>query len=150
MNDYIRQTEQRLYAYNDLVAKRKRDLLDLADLKNEGVIHRSRDILYRAVQSSVSISPEELWLMRINKLKMQMASDERELSRVKSAIASLRGDYYAKCITAKYLDGEGDECVADELHCDVSTVRRNRKKLLHRIAVRLYGTDFMTVDVTIG
>ena len=34
-----------------------------------------------------------------------------------------------------------DEEIAEKIHCDPTTVWRNRKRLIQRLAVRLYGVD---------
>ena len=44
----------------------------------------------------------------------------------------------ASSVTFKELT---DEEIAGEIHCDATTVWRNRKRLVQRLAVRLYGAD---------
>lgn len=41
----------------------------------------------------------------------------------------------------RYFKNLPDDAVADGLHCDTSTVWRNRKRLVQRMAVWLYGAE---------
>ena len=44
-------------------------------------------------------------------------------------------------VDGKYIQRMNDEDIAEKIHCDPSTVWRNRKRLVQRVAVRLYGVD---------
>lgn len=144
-NDYYKQTEQRLFSYNDLMAKKNNDNLDLIDLQKEGVTSKSKDILYRSVQGGIRLSPEELWQIKIENLNKQIADSTREISRLDDAIDAISDDYYSAIIKMRYLEGKNDEYIAEVLNCDVSTVRRNRKRIIKRIMIRLYGTVAMAI-----
>ena len=78
-NDYVKQTEVRLYAYKDLKAKIYNDMLDLNDLKREKTSEKSRDIIYRSVSGGVSISPEEIQEMKIQRLSRVIREGLRRL-----------------------------------------------------------------------
>ena len=143
MNDYMRRAEQRLYTYNDLFAKLQNDRLDLTDLKREGPSDRSKDILYRSVRGGVRLSNEELWQLKIDRLAKKIDDDDKELSRLRDAVDSVKDDHYGACVRMKYFEGRTDAYIAEELCCDISTARRNRQRLLRRIAVRLYGAAAM-------
>jgi hypothetical protein len=140
-NDYVKQTEVRLYAYKDLKAKIYNDMLDLNDLKREKTSEKSRDIIYRSVSGGVSISPEEIQEMKIQRLSRVIREGLREIARIEDAVKSVENDYYSDVIKLRYFSRMTDENVAEKLSCDVSTVRRNRKRLLKQIAVRFYGLD---------
>ena len=74
-------------------------------------------------------------------LTVQAAANRSEMHTLQQAIDSLSGDEYLPVITGRYLYKKTDEELAAELCCDPSTVRRNRVRLLRRIAVRLYGME---------
>ena len=139
--DFVKQTEARLYAYKDLKAKVYNDMLDLNDLRREKASGKSRDIIYRSVSGGVSISPEEIQEMKIQKLSRIIREGLREIARIEDAVKSVEDDYYSDVIKLRYFNRMTDENVAEKLNCDVSTVRRNRKRLLKRIAVRFYGME---------
>ena len=50
-------------------------------------------------------------------------------------------DEYYPIIRMKYFEGKTDEEIAPEIPCDPSTVRRNKSRLIRRIAVKLYGAQ---------
>lgn len=138
-SNFYRRTEQRLFAYKDLKAKINNDILDLRDLKKEGITARSKDILYRGVKGGIRLSPEELQQIKMDCVKVQIQESARELSRLDDALDAVGGDYYTAAVKMRYFDRETDEYIAEKLSCDVSTVRRNRKRIVNRMAVRLYG-----------
>lgn len=143
--NYYKKTEQRLFSYNDLKAKMNNDILDLKDLHKEGVTSKSKDILYRSVNGGVRLSPEELWQIKTDKIKQHISESAREIARIDDAINAIGDDYYSAIISMRYFEGKNDEYIAEVLNCDVSTVRRNRKRIISKISVRLYGTAAMAI-----
>lgn len=141
---YCKLTERRLFAYNDLSAKLEIDLAQLQELKKEGVILADEDsgILF---ENESIFSPKIIWEKKTEGLKNQIAEGMRELSRLDDAINAVSGDFYGDIIKLKYIEGKSDEYIAEALNCDVSTVRRNRKRILKRMAVRLYGCNALAV-----
>jgi DNA-directed RNA polymerase specialized sigma24 family protein len=53
----------------------------------------------------------------------------------------LTSDPYYRALEGKYFEQKSDDELAEELNCDVSTVWRNRGRLVTRLAIRLYGVD---------
>ncbi|MDR0405895.1 MAG: hypothetical protein LBH54_03750 [Clostridiales bacterium] len=117
---YRQQTERRLFAYNDLKAKLSHDISDLT-----------------ASDRGASDPPEAA--TETDGIRRQIAETARELSRLDDALDAVRDDCYFAVIRMRYLEGVKDEDIAERVCCDVSTVRRNRKRILQRVAVRLYG-----------
>ncbi|OQB14691.1 MAG: hypothetical protein BWY15_00841 [Firmicutes bacterium ADurb.Bin193] len=142
---YYKMTEARLFAYNDLKAKMENDLLDLQDMLKEGPASKSRDILYRSVNGGVRLSPDEIQQIKIDNIKRQIEDCRREISRIDDSVSAFDGDYYALIIKMRYFERKSDEVIAEILNCDVSTVRRNRKRLITRMAVRLYGIKALAI-----
>lgn len=52
-----------------------------------------------------------------------------------------REDPYYLTIELKYFDNVKDADAALRLRCDPATVRRNRRRLVRRLALRLYGVE---------
>ncbi|GHV45063.1 hypothetical protein FACS189492_2220 [Clostridia bacterium] len=141
---WIIKAERRLYAYNDLVAKDKNDRLDLAEMRRAGVVEGgSKDIIFQRASGGARVSPQELWQIRVEAMTTRIKETTRELCRLREAMKSVRDDAYGEIIPLKYMEGKTDEAIAEILNCDVSTARRNRKRLLRKIAVRLYGAEAM-------
>lgn len=84
------------------------------------------------------------WLPRLSgaarsNLEAVMAVDEAEIGKMDRALGACSGDAYYQTVTGRYFEQLDDERVAERLGCDTSTVWRNRKRLVRRIAVWLYG-----------
>lgn len=141
---YCKLTERRLFAYNDLTAKLEIDLSELQELKKEGCYLEIEDSVELSENYNI-LSPHIISEKKTEGLKNQIAQGMRELSRLDDAIKAVSGDFYGDIIKLKYIEGKTDEYIAEILNCDVSTVRRNRKRILKRMAVRLYGCSALAV-----
>ncbi len=109
--DALKATERRLYALPILQEKLKRDRERLSGL----------DDADRA------------------DLETTIAANADEVETLEQALGSCAKDAYYQPLTGRYFDGLEDEQIGSLLHCDVSTVWRNRKRLVQRISVYLYG-----------
>lgn len=72
-------------------------------------------------------------------LEAAMAADAYEIETLEWALVNCAGDPYYQTVTGRYFEGLDDEQIGKLSHCDVSTVWRNRKRLIQRISVYLYG-----------
>ena len=57
------------------------------------------------------------------------------------ALVAIANDEYLLTVTGKYIDRLTDEEISERIPCDPTTVWRNRKRLVQRLSVRLYGVD---------
>ncbi len=138
--DAFKATEKRLYALPILKQKIADDKERLADLKQYGTPERSKSIV-RFTRSGARLSPDEMLEAVVRDITATIASDEYEVETVEKALGTISGDYYYLTVTGRYVDNLTDEEVADKIPCDTTTVWRNRKRLVQRLAVRLYGAD---------
>ena len=120
--DAFKATERRLYAVPDLRAKLEDDQEELEDTRKYGLKERSHSIT-RFFKSGVRLTPEEI------------------MEPIEKALASIRDDPYYLAVNGKYIQRMTDEEIAEQIHCDPVTVWRNRKRLVQRVAVRLYGVE---------
>ena len=138
--DAYRATERRLYALPDIRAKLADDRETLAEVKEHGVRNRSHSVT-RFLKSGVRLTPEEALAAVVMDLEAAVAADEHELDVMERALASIADDEYYATVTGKYIDRLTDARIAEEMQCDASTVWRNRKRLVQRLSVRLYGAE---------
>lgn len=136
--DAYKATERRLYAYPDLVSKIVDDKERLDEWQTHGAPGRSQSIV-RYSKSSVRVDPDEMLEGMIQDLRARIEIDEYEIATLDKALSSISGDSYYLSVKGKYLDNMDDETIAEAIHCDASTVRRNRGRLVRRLAVKLYG-----------
>ncbi len=133
-----RQTERRLYALPHLQDKVSQDSDRLADMR-EGYLQDKSKSIVRFSASGVRADPEEMYEALEKDLAARIVSDQQEIDEVTNAVKGVEGDAYYRTIPSRYFEGKRDWEVAEELHCDDSTVRRNRARLVRIIAIRLYG-----------
>ena len=133
-----RATERRLYAYPVLLKKVEDDRERLAELLNGSVRERSKSIV-RFSRYGSRLSDDEKLEALIVDVQATIAADEHEIETMYKALETIAHDPYYETVTGKYLDGKHDDEIAEGLPCDASTVRRNRGRLMRKLAIRLYG-----------
>ena len=87
------------------------------------------------------LTKEEIFEAQVIDLEAKIASDKYEIDALQGALRTVNEDEYYPVIPGRYFNNLPDDAVADELHCDTSTVWRNRKRLVQRMAVWLYGAE---------
>ena len=107
-------TERRLYALPIIRERIEDNREELTELENCGV---------------EALRHHSASLVRLIRPKMQ------------HALRSIGEDPYYLTIELKYFDNVKDADAALRLRCDPATVRRNRRRLVRRLALRLYGVE---------
>ena len=138
--DAYKATEKRLYALPVLESKVADDREMLREMQTHGVRERSKSLV-RFQRSGYRVSPEDMLDAIINDLQATIATDEHEVLKIRRALAYIADDQYARTVSGKYIDGMDDAEIAEEIPCDPTTVWRNRKRLVQRLAVLLYGAS---------
>lgn len=77
----------------------------------------------------------------LERLKIEIAKNTSEISQMERALRRLANDPYYVTVTGKYFEQMTDAVIADQIHCDTTTVWRNRNRLLYRLAILLYGAE---------
>jgi len=134
-------TEQRLYAYADLQENIKKYNRDIKDLEHESPGRSKSIAFFRANGTGLKQSDDEIQESRIKLVELKIYRDQTEIDEITYAVESVRADKYHEIIQLKYFEGKTDEAIAEALNCDPSTVRRNKNRLIRRIAVKLYGAQ---------
>ena len=138
--DAYKATEKRLYAYPVLLRKIKDDDVKLAQYHVHGAPERSKSIT-RFSRTGVRLTPDEIADALIQDLTATMAADQHEADTIAAALETIKDDPYYITIAGKFIEGQGDDEIAALIPCDPSTVRRNRGRLIRRLAVWLYGAQ---------
>ena len=74
-------------------------------------------------------------------MRAKLLRDEKETREIEMALAYVRDYPYYGLIEMIYFQGLEQVEIEDRLHCDRSTIYRNRKILVSRISEVLYGAD---------
>ena len=138
--DAFKATERRLYALPILRLKLEDDRERLDEIRQYGPRGRSKSIT-RFSKSGVRLSPEEILEAVVADMESTIAADEYEVEAMERALAVISADDYYQTVTGRYVEDLPDEKVAELIHCDTTTVWRNRKRLVQRLAVWLYGAE---------
>lgn len=137
----FKQTEIRLYAYPELKENIKKYNKDIKDLRKEEP-GRSKDIVFFSSHGGgTRLSAEEVQEARIMVLQKKIYRDQTEIDEIDFALQAVSDDEYYPVIEMKYFAGKTDEEIADVISCDPRTIRRNKSRLVRRIAVKLYGAE---------
>lgn len=136
--DAFKATERRLYAVPVLRQKLMDDRERLEEIRKFGPRSKSKSIT-RFERTGTRLSPEEIFEAVVIDMEATIAADEYELEIMEKALDFIRGDEYYEVISGRYLEDLTDDEVAERIPCDSSTVWRNRKRLVQRLAVLLYG-----------
>ncbi len=138
-----RATEKRLYRLPSLRERVEDDQEDLTALESgEMEVLAPRPALLDATHSSgLRRSPQEIRRDQMAILRGRLAANERELKRMTAALSFIQNDPYFRAIEMKYFQGMREADIAEALLCDPATIRRNRARLIKRLALRLYGVD---------
>lgn len=138
--DAYKATERRLYALADIRAKLADDREALEEVKKYGAEHKSRAVT-RFLKFGKQLTPKEALAAVTLDLEAAIAADEHEIEVMERALASIADDERYECVTGRYFDLMTDEEIAERIQCDPSNVWRNRKRLVQRLSVRLYGAE---------
>lgn len=135
-------TERRLRAYPILRQNIERYKLDIADIRREEM-GKSADIILFQAHSGMSPEKdlEELRQEKIFALTEKIYRDSKDVEEIDIALDRVRQDPYYAIIPMTYFEGRQQEAVAQAMHCDKSTVWRNRQKLVRHMSLILYGAD---------
>ena len=138
--DTFKATERRLYALPILREKLADDRERLQELRQYGPRERSKSVT-RFMKDGVRLSREEVFEAQVMNLEAEIARDEHEIETVEKALTMIEADPYYLAVTGRYLDNISDDEIAELIPCEATTIWRNRKRLVQRLAVRLYGAE---------
>lgn len=140
--EYYKMTERRLRAYPILKENIERYKLDIDDIRHEDM-GKSADIIM--FQANSGMSPEkdleELRQEKIFSLTEKIYRDTKDIKEIDVALESISQDPYYQIIPMTYFKGGQQETVAQAMHCDKTTIWRNRQRLVKHISLVLYGAD---------
>lgn len=142
----FKKTEQRLYAYPELKKNIEKYYADIDDVQLEGATRKSKDLVFfsAAGMGGTRLSAEEIMEGRIVVLQKKIYRDQSEIDEIDFALSAISGDEYYQAVALKYFDGKTDEMIAEEINCDQSTVRRNKNRLVRKLAIKLYGAQALS------
>lgn len=136
-------TEQLLYNYRNF----KESIVDKCEqiemIRLVGIKKKSKDITscssrsgYYEVATDLEKGEEQ-----IRKLELAIEETTEFIERIDRAVSKLKDDPYYDLIRLKYFEEKTREEIAEILNVDVSTISRNKNRLINMLKITLFSDD---------
>lgn len=139
-----KKTEMLLYNYHkfkEVISEKKEEI---EEVKETGIKKGSKSIVRfngtTGVTSSLEIE-EELVEDKIDKIKESIMYTDKCIKSIDKALKKIKSDKYYSIIEKKYFENKTLEDIAYELECDVSTVSRNKNRLVNELSIILFSDE---------
>ncbi|MDF2839943.1 MAG: phage transcriptional activator, RinA family [Clostridia bacterium] len=138
----FQKTEQLLYNYknfkNAIVLKEE----EIEIIKKHGLPERSKSIVVLTGNNGINTdSVMEKVEDKINSISESILVTKRFLNIIDCALMEIKNDDYYKLIELKYFEGNTHEEIAYVFSKDVSTITRNKNKLVNKLKIILFSDD---------
>ena len=140
-DDAYKQTVARLEALEAIKASLEDSIAKLEAMREEGRIQGKSKSIIRYSAPGIRVDPEQMFEAVCQSLEAHIAADQQEVNEMERALGYIADDLYFPVIQERYFSGKTDEEISVKLNCDVSTVRRNRGRLVRKLSIRLYGSQ---------
>lgn len=91
---------------------------------------------YVEIKSDIEKAEEQ-----IEKIELSIRTTQSFIKIIDDAISTLEKDPYYRLIALRYFEGKTMEQIAEYLDCDVSTVHRNKNRLINLLQIRLFSDE---------
>lgn len=137
----FQKTEILLYNYRNFQSAIQSKQDQIRELETYGLRKKSADMTsFTGGAGFVEVKSElEKVEECIEQLKHSIAVTQAFLQITDDALNKLQNEPYFDIIRMKYFEGRKIEDIAEELRVDVSTVCRNKNKLINRLQVELFS-----------
>lgn len=137
----FQKTEQLLYNYNNF-RKAIRDKDEkINELKKSGIRKKSKSITSFNGGEYEMVTDAEKVEDKIKEIKDSIAITRSLLAVVDDALEKLQSDQYFDIIRMRYFEELPREKIAELLQVDVSTVSRNKNRLVNVLKIMLFSDD---------
>lgn len=148
-NTYLR-TEQLLYLLPKLksaINHNKSRINELKEYLTKGIEIKSSNGIH-VVSNSISISSTkessaDLIEKEINLLNQRNYIINTQIKWLNGILINFKSDKYYKVLELKYFENKTLEEMAEFLECDISTITRNKNRLINELKVLLFPNDYL-------
>ncbi len=138
----FQKTEQLLYNYMNFKRAIEDRLEQIEEIKHYGALQHSKSIISFSSNLNVNLDSEyEKMEDKIRAIESSIIVTKRFINIVESALEKINQDPYYDIIRLKYFEEKSREEIADILYVDVSTVTRNKNRLVDLIKVNLFSDE---------
>lgn len=139
----FQKTEQLLYNYNNFQSAVKDKYEQIENLRQLGLPQKSKSIT--SVSSNMGMintdNEYEKIENRIEMLKSTILVTSQFIAIIDSALDKISDDPYYDLIRLKYFEEKSREDIADEMGVDVSTITRNKNRLIDILKITLFSDE---------
>jgi hypothetical protein len=139
----FQKTETLLYNYNNFKAAIKDKEEQIAELRQYGIRKKSAGISsFSGVSGFVEVkSDSEQVEEKIERIQLNIQTTKNYIKVIDDALDVLANDPYFEIIPKRYFKRESTEEIAQYLNCDMSTVKRNKNRLINLLQIRLFSDE---------
>ena len=143
--NFYKKTEFLLYAYptlKDIIELAEKDILDMIE---EGETGKSKDItMMPKPNEGIREDRSDIIQQRIQSKKDSLKVTEIDVKQIERALDKIEPDDM-DLIVLKYFDKMTMFKIAEKLHCSESTIKRKRREVVNKIALRLFGSEVVGI-----
>lgn len=142
-NDIFKNTESVLYSYNVIKETISQRRTQISDLKKYGLPKKSKSITVMS-KNGIVIEENDLLDVTIKNIEKSIIKTKVILNYIDNILTKFKQDPYYEIIKLKYFDKKTHEEIAEILKKDISTINRNKNRLINEIKVYLMPNDIIT------
>lgn len=138
----FQKTEILLYNYNNFKEAIKDKQEQIKNIKKMGVNKKSKSVtMYSSGSYFDNKSEDEKSEDKIQDLENSIKITKNLILVIDKSLEKLHEDEYFKIINLKYFENKKYEEIAELLEVDVSTVSRNKNRLINMLKIYLFSDD---------
>lgn len=139
----FQKTETLLFNYNDFKAAIKDKEDQIREIREFGLRGKSKSITsFEGGCGLIEVKTDaEKAEEKIEAIEASIAVTRNFIKILDDAVDTLKDDQYYEIIPMRYFEKESMEEIAEHLYCDVSTVRRNKNRLINLLQIRLFSDE---------
>lgn len=138
----FQKTETLLYNYNNFQAAIDDKLQQIETIRQEGIPKKSPSITSFSGNSTYEIkSDADKADEKIEAIENSIQTTKNFIKVIDNALAALKDDPYFDIIKLKYFEGQTREEIAEYFEVDVSTISRNKNRLVNLLQIRLFSDE---------
>lgn len=139
----FQKTETLLFNYNNFKAAVKDSEDQINEIRGIGLAKKSKSITsftgdggFIEVKSDMEKAEE-----KIEAIQFRIQTTKNFIRIIDDALDVLKDDPYYDLIGLRYFKGYSTEDIAEHFDCDVTTVRRNKNRLINLLQIRLFSDE---------
>ncbi len=137
----FQRTEQLLYLAPSLKEAINHNKNKIKDLERFGLPKGGSAVHIVPITTPIKQDEDEIIAKEINKIKQRNHIINSQLKWINEITNTLKDDKFYKILDLKYSKGKTLEEIAEYFMCDVSTVSRNKNKLIRQISSLLFANE---------